>query len=97
MQKMDEQAIIIQLSSHGKILSSRVLGRKIFEEAEKHNFEVVFDFSWVDMVNSSFTDEVFWKIVEKGHNGFKIRNVGNDLIKRLIIIAIEGRRQKRLA
>lgn len=45
MQKMDEQAIIIQLSSHGKILSSRVLGRKIFEEAEKHNFEVVFDFS----------------------------------------------------
>lgn len=91
---MNTQAIIIQLSSHGKILSSRILGKKIFEEAEKHNFKVVFDFSWVDMVNSSFTDEVFWKMVEGGHGWFKIRNVENDLIKRLIIIGIEGRRQK---
>jgi hypothetical protein len=35
------------------------LGKKIFEEVEKENFRVVFDFVGIDMVNSSFTDELF--------------------------------------
>lgn len=92
-----ENLKVIKLNEFWKILSSRILGKKIFEEVEKENFRVVFDFVGIDMVNSSFTDELFWKIVERGITNFKIRNIENNLIKRLILLAMEGRRQKELA
>lgn len=84
------------MSDHWRILSSRLLGKLIFDQAEKENFNVVFDFEGVDMVNSSFTDELFWKMVERNIFHFKIKNIENELIKRLIFIAIEWRRQKEL-
>lgn len=92
-----ENLKVIKLNEFWKILSSRILGKQIFEEVEKENFRVVFDFVGIDMVNSSFTDELFWKIVERGITNFKIRNIENNLIKRLILLAMEGRRQKELA
>lgn len=92
-----ENLKVIKLNEFWKILSSRILGKQIFEEVEKENFRVVFDFVGVDMVNSWFTDELFWKIVERGITNFKIRNIENNLIKRLILLAMEGRRQKELA
>lgn len=87
---------IFKMSDHWKILSSRLLGKTIFDQAEIENFDVVFDFEGVDMVNSSFTDELFWKIVEKNIFSFKIKNIENEFIKRLIFIAMEWRRQKEL-
>lgn len=87
---------IFKMSDHWRILSSRLLGKLIFDQAEKENFNVVFDFEGVDMVNSSFTDELFWKMVERNIFHFKIKNIENELIKRLIFIAIEWRRQKEL-
>lgn len=92
-----ENLKVIKLNEFWKILSSRILGKQIFEEVEKENFRVVFDFVGVDMVNSWFTDELFWKIVERGITNFKIRNIENNLIKRLILLAMEGRRQNELA
>lgn len=94
---MKKEMKTFKMSNYWKILSSRILGKIIFDEAAIENFNVVFDFEGVDMVNSSFTDELFWKMIEKNILNFKIKNIENELIKRLIFIAIEWRRQKELA
>jgi len=77
-----------------KVLSSRLTAKGIFELAKKENFNIIFDFSWIELVNSSFTDELFWKMIEQNIQWFKIINIEKELIKKIIIYTMEERRKR---
>lgn len=76
----------------GTVLSSRITAKEVFDLAKKDNFEVIFDFTGVKIINSSFADELFGKMNEANIRGFKIRNIENDFMKRVIIFVMEGRK-----
>lgn len=58
-------------------LVSRTLAKKIFLEAQKECFNVVFDCQNINFISSSFADELFAKWKEDFWKGFKITNLDN--------------------
>ncbi len=74
------------------VLSSRIEAKKVFDLAKKNSFNIIFDFSGVKIINSSFADELFWKLRELNIKGFKITNIENNFIKKIIIFVMEWRK-----
>ena len=60
--------MIINFNDYNKALGTRKLGEAIRKDIEKHiqeNQELIFDFSGIDVISSSFADECFGKLVNK--------------------------------
>ena len=91
--------MIIKLSEFGKSLGSRVLGKEVsgLIDFEKED-DIVLDFDGVNMVTSSFADEVVGKTcVKLGlHNIFKKVQIVNssEQIKLILKKAIMDRLQE---
>lgn len=73
------------------VLASRKDARKLFELCEKNKFNVIFDFTWIKVMNSSFADELFAKAILSWKKWFKIINI-DDFSKKMIIYTTESRR-----
>ena len=65
----------IKLIKFWENLVSRQLAKKVFREAEKELFEVIFDCSWIEFISSSFADELFAKWKNEFWKKFKIINL----------------------
>lgn len=67
----------IKLLDFWNTLVSREVAKKVFILAEKESFNVVFDWSWIDFISSSFADELFAKWKNKFWKNFKISNLND--------------------
>jgi len=65
----------IKLINFWKNLVSRPLARGVFKEAEKEQFNVIFDCEWIEFISSSFADELFAKGKNQFWKKFKIINL----------------------
>ncbi len=83
----------IVLKEFGEILVSRQQAKKAFAIAEKDWFKVIFDFSWIKFIASSFADELFAKWFTQFGKVFKIINLEDNFFKNLIKQVIVGRKQ----
>lgn len=83
----------INLKEFGEVLISRQQAKEIFKLAAKESFAVVFDFSDVRFIASSFADELFAKWFAKFGKVFKIENLQDNFYKNLIKQVIVGRKQ----
>ncbi len=81
------------MKERGIVLSSRLKAREVFHIVQQENYNIVFDFSWVTLINSSFADELFGKIIEQWKRNFKITNIEDPFIKRMITFAMNGRKK----
>lgn len=63
----------IKLKKFWEILKDRKTAQKVFLEAEKENFNVIFDLEGVE-IWPSFSDELFINWIEKFWKVFKIKN-----------------------
>lgn len=90
--------MIMLMKKWGHVLSERDLGSKIRKEIinDLHTGKsVVIDFSGVEMINSSFADEVFGKLIadlgiERAKHSLSITNV-SETVKIIINEAIATR------
>ena len=83
----------ISMKQFGTSLVSRITAREIFFDAEKHNFEVIFDLEWVKYISSWFADELFAKMIVAWYKNFKIINIESDYIKDFIVFVTESRKK----
>lgn len=71
----------IKLLDFGTSLISRSTAKEVFAIAEKSNFKVTFNLSWIEFISTSFSDELFAKGKQKFGQSFKISNVESELMK----------------
>lgn len=83
---------VIELKKLWPGLVTRPDARKIFEEAKAESFNVIFDFSEINLMTSSFADELFAKMILAWHTNFKIINA-TDYNKNMIIFTTESRKK----
>ena len=81
----------IKMIEFGTVLANRKEARELFNQCEKLNFDVTFDFEWVKLMNSSFADELFAKAIILWKK-FKIKNI-DDFSKKMIIFTVESRKK----
>lgn len=84
----------IALKEFWTVLSSRVIAKQISKQSLEEGFNVIFDFSWIKFLGTSFADELFAKPISEGIKNFKITNIENADIKKVIIFVSESRRNK---
>lgn len=83
----------INLKDFWEVLVSRQQAKEIFSIAEKSWFAVIFDFSDIRFIASSFADELFAKGFAQFGKVFKIENLQDSFYKNLIKQVIVGRKQ----
>lgn len=69
---------VIKMSSFGRILTGREYGVNVAKKIASESIPpLVFDFSGVLSVGSSFGDEIFKAVIAFGPDRIKIQNVNN--------------------
>lgn len=85
----------IEMIKFWPILATRNVAKDVFLLADKDNFDVIFDFKWVKFMNSSFADELFAKAIMANKKWFKVTNIVDDFMKKMIIFVTEARKNSK--
>lgn len=83
----------IPLKEFGEILVSRDQAKKVFALAQEEKFKVIFDFTWINFLSSSFADELFAKWFAQYGKVFKIEHLNDNFFQNLIKQVIVWRKQ----
>ena len=85
----------IEMIKFWPILATRTVAKSVFSLAEKNNFNVIFDFDWVKFMNSSFADELFAKAIIANKKSFKVINIADEFMKKMIVFVTEARKNSK--